>query len=753
MAPLRPAALLCLLAAAARAAFAPTGPGGGGALFVPAVSPRDGNLMFVACDMGGVYRSADGGTSWSLLDKRQLRDAHRCPVLFHPQYAAWIYADGGGILKMSRDAGRTWTALCAQQPWGGEPLTALALDEGEPRLMFAGCSFGAYRSVDGGKTWGPCAGVTGRVAGFFVDPTTPVAHRIVVAGTSTGIFRSDDSGSRWRDSSAGLPSRAVRAFCGSGNARAGRVAMYALTPGQAVNGGYAGGCYRSADHGTTWQSAMGAGIDTAIAKADAWGADGIAQYPFLAVPHEMPDTAFVATPGTGYWPPHHGTVYRTDDGGATWRPLVLGDPRSHEAVGLEANITARGWLPVEAVWGLWNGSHGGLAVSAADPGHLVFTNDGELYQSHDGGATWAQAYTRPADPAAIPAPGQAWATTGLDVTSVWRAVFDPHAPGHVLLCETDIGLVRSEDGGASWRWSAAGSPWRNTCYDAVFDPEVPGLAWGGWSDQHDLPHWSQIEGPRGGGGVLVSRDAGVTWSLSGSGLPDAAVTALVLDRHSPKGHRSLWAASFGSGVFHSTDGGTSWKPCAAQPGYPGNRHAYGLALHPDGTLFCTVTGRREADRFPVAGGLFRTHDGGRSWEDLTQALALRWPGDVAADPRDSRVLWLGASAVPGLGQGGIYRTGDGGKTWKKVLDEAILPMELESYAHALFVTLDPAAPDTCYAGIMTHGLWVTRDAGRTWHEVPGLPHRACQRVAFDPAHPGELWVTTFGAGCWRGTPP
>ena len=54
-------------------------------MYAPAISPHDPNLLFVACDMGGVYRSADGGATWTMLDKRQLRDAACCPVVFHPR--------------------------------------------------------------------------------------------------------------------------------------------------------------------------------------------------------------------------------------------------------------------------------------------------------------------------------------------------------------------------------------------------------------------------------------------------------------------------------------------------------------------------------------------------------------------------------------------------------------------------------------------------------------------------------------------
>ncbi|KKL72621.1 hypothetical protein LCGC14_2083070, partial [marine sediment metagenome] len=60
------------------------GIGGGGGIFVPVSSPHDPKLMFCASDMSGVYRSADGGRHWRMVDFRQTRGSTSCRPVFHP---------------------------------------------------------------------------------------------------------------------------------------------------------------------------------------------------------------------------------------------------------------------------------------------------------------------------------------------------------------------------------------------------------------------------------------------------------------------------------------------------------------------------------------------------------------------------------------------------------------------------------------------------------------------------------------------
>lgn len=60
-------------------------------MLAPVASPHDLNLMFIACDMSGSYRSMDGGRSWRMLDKCHPRDAISCPPLFRPRDPNIVY--------------------------------------------------------------------------------------------------------------------------------------------------------------------------------------------------------------------------------------------------------------------------------------------------------------------------------------------------------------------------------------------------------------------------------------------------------------------------------------------------------------------------------------------------------------------------------------------------------------------------------------------------------------------------------------
>ena len=724
--------------------FEVTGLGGGGAMYSPAASPHDSKLMFVSCDMGGFYRSEDGGRAWRMVDAEQMRSATSCRPVFHPNDPNVVYAYGDGALKSSGDRGVTWTSLPASAPWGGEAVVELEVDPTNPDRMFAGTDQAAYVSTDGGRTWSVCSGVTGAVVGFHVDASTPEALRACYIGTSEGVYRSDDGGRTWAGASSGLPWRGLRGFCGATDASSGQTALYCTIPSKAVGGQFAGGVYRSMDGGRSWQPAMGQGINTRLGKVDEYGGGDIAEYYLVAAAAQTPNTVYVTNNGTGYWPPYHFTVYRSDDGGAIWRYIYTGDPRSDER-----NVEV-GWLVYQTNWG-WGGRHTprGFNVNRGNAGQAMYTNGGEIYITEDGGRTWFAGYTQQAPGQGAPGKGQRWVSAGLEVTTVWNYVFDPHDRNRTYIAYTDIGFARSEDRGETWYHSVTGSPWTNTFYDVVCDPDRPGVLYAAASNQHDIPHWTNIETIRPTGGVVMSEDYGGTWQKISGGLPEAPATSVCIDPTSPAGDRTMYVALVGQGVYKTTDGGRTWTRKSNGLGQAGNMHAWLVRRTGDGTLYCTVTGKRQGLQFDVPGGLYRSVDGGESWAIAHPGLTLHWAGGFAVHPEDAKTIFLAAATAPQKPEGGLYRTRDGGATWQQVVRDGDLPGS-PSYIQAFFVTVDPRHPERVYFSTTAHGLWLSRDGGDRWEKIEGLPFRSAHRIAFDPEDADRMWISTFGGGGWTG---
>ncbi len=209
---------------------------------------------------------------------------------------------------------------------------------------------------------------------------------------------------------------------------------------------------------------MGGGINTGLKKADGYGMDDVAQYRFVECAENAPLTVWTTTRGTGYHSPHHWTVYRSDDAGATWRYTFTGSP-----VFAAKNCSVLcGWGAWERSWG-FGGPPTGFSVCAANRDAATYTNYGELFITLDGGRSWYNGFCRTAD-GGPEEKHKYWTSTALTVTTCWEVVFDPHRPGYACIAYTDIGFARSEGWGRPWRWSARGWPWSNTFYGVICTP-------------------------------------------------------------------------------------------------------------------------------------------------------------------------------------------------------------------------------------------------------------------------------------------
>ncbi|MHC4252083.1 MAG: WD40/YVTN/BNR-like repeat-containing protein, partial [Planctomycetota bacterium] len=607
------------VARAKRIAWEPVGFSGGGGMFTPAISPADPKLMMINCDMSGAYISENGGRDWRMLNCNQVRGNTRVKPGLHPTNPDVIYTARWGQLLVSRDRGRTFEKSGSiRDSFQGE----IAISPDRPGLMLSGGSGGGvYRSVDAGRSWKKVPGPQGTVIGFHFDRTNE--SRTVFVGTGKGIWRSDDLGATWTEKTNGLPWKEVQGFDGGSSARGRIVILYCTVASRKQNGKFAGGIYRSMDRGESWQWAMGAGTNRDTKMTGQWGAGDISQYVQVLCADARPMTVYVCNTSTGFSPPQTDTVYRSDDGGRTWRLTFFEDPRFRQynvAPNYVTASTGQCYKGGEAPFG--------AAICEADPRRIIMTRS-QAFTTRDGGTSWFNAHTYP-PPGVRPGRGTSWVCNGLVITTTWHYYRDPHAPRRHYIAYTDLGMGRSLDGGRTWiKWEKnKWAPWRNTCYEMVFDPDIPGRIWGAFSNVHDIPNdniISERHGHARPGGVCVSTDFGESWKVEAKGFPAKPVTSIVLDPRSPRGRRTLYAGVFSEGVYKSTDDGRTWALKKKGLGHPKNMRVYRVILHKDGALFAIICAKRPGRGAPLMRegvGLYRSTDAGESWQWINASRPL-----------------------------------------------------------------------------------------------------------------------------------
>ena len=760
------------------------GPGGGGTTTHPAISPHDPDVALEACDMTGSYITRDGGRSWRMFNLGTVATA----FAFDPINPLVIYA-GASALFRSDDAGTTWKMVLpdparntAAHGWGdhaetiyttddplypgGQDVTihAIGVAEASPAQVVVAIqarrpgppgssqpeTTAILTSNDRGATWSSLGEIPPqRVFAIWFEqrPGAPAVRLLA----ESGVF--SRAGDAWRKGPVppGLP------FDSGSVGRdpaTGTTILYATRPlARAIEGGpVAGGVYVSTDGGAAWREANAglAGLipPRTVPGGRTWGpAEG--SWPRLgpvsaSARHGL--TAYVGLRGLrgkdGAGKTFNG-VARTADGGRTWAIV-------HREADAPASNYKASWIETRAVEdgeSVWLDAPYDLAAAPGDPLVCHVTDLFRTYRTADGGRSWAQVNS-----AAAPT-GDGWVSRGLDVTTHYGVVSDPFDPRRLLVPTTDIGLFRSDDGGASWVGSSTGIPkaWRNTAYWVAFDPEVKGLAWGAFSGTHDLPRpkmWRRTDPASFEGGVAVSTDGGAHWTPSNGGMAESAITHVIVDPRSPRGQRVLYAAAFGRGVYKSVDHGRTWalRNEGLAPDPRRQPFAWRLAQDPAGVLYLVVARRSERGRIGDAddGALYVSRDGAGHWTALPLPAGTNGPNGLTIDPRDPHRLYLSAWGVAAPGGdtgGGIFISEDGGASWRRAAADA---------QHVYDVTIDPRNPDVMYACGFDQAVLRSADRGETWHRIGGYDFKWGHRVAIDPADPGSIYVTTFGGGVWHG---
>ena len=255
---------------------------------------------------GGVFKSANGGTSWTAV----LTSTEVLALAIDPSTPATLYAGTfGGVFKTT-NGGDSWTAVNS-----GLTNTTLdsplAIDPSTPATLYAGASGsgGVFKSTDGGMIWTNVGSFsTGltvtQVLALAIDPSTPAT---LYAGTGNffslggGIFKSINGGTSWTsvgNVSTGLPATPVLALAIDPSTPA---TLYAGTGNSVLLGLQTGGIFKSANGGTTWTAASSGLTDTNVFA--------------LAIDPSTPATLYAGT---------YDGVFKGTNGGTSWTAVNFG---------------------------------------------------------------------------------------------------------------------------------------------------------------------------------------------------------------------------------------------------------------------------------------------------------------------------------------------------------------------------------------------------------------------------------------------
>lgn len=252
------------------------------------------------------------------------------------------------------------------------------------------------------------------------------------------------------------------------------------------------------------------------------------------------------------------------------------------------------------------------------------------------------------------------------------------------------------------------------------------------------------------GGIFKTTNNGVTWrpvfdeagpTLSIGDMALAPSDPLIVWVATGESNGEQQAASWGNGVYRSLDGGETWE----HMGLSDTRSIHRIAIHPDNPdiVFVAAPGHRWGPN--EERGLFRTLDGGLSWQKVLYINENTGVVEVAME-ENGRVLYAAAyqrrrhawGNLTGGPDSGIYRSMDGGTTWKKL--GGGLP---EGTLGKIAIAIAKSSPNVVYASIgdSDGGLYRSEDRGETWARVNDLRTSYWYgNIYVDPVNENKVWT-------------
>lgn len=684
-----------------------------------AFNPNNPNTLYIGTVAGGVWRSRDGGTTWTPLFDRQLLmgigdpgcvavDPNNTDTIYAGTSARWLLGDANptyfnanqaaqGLYK-STDGGSSWIQLGSGFPasntgnalgtFFGTNINVVIVDPASSGTLYCATQNGVWISGDGGQNWTQGTGSFGDVRTLVLDATSPLASRILYAGISNrGVFTSNNGGASWTSILTGS-TPVVASAVGASPHGFGKVVVALAPPTSPPNpggvqviyvslqgtGGAADpvGLFLTTNQGFNWTQATATGLPTRT--------QGGYSYHMGVDP---------ASPGDGVNDIiYFGTVTQarsTNSGGSFASMSGI-----HSDTHTWAFVPQTGGTPTT----VYVGTDGGISVS---------TNNG---------ATWASLNSG-----------------GLQTGLFYNVDVRPDATASVLigaLQDNDIETTKTATS-PGWLGAIGGDGW-----NAVYDGQIAGQTYataGYFSNPCTR--------------VFVSNNDGVNYSdITPWGTTSDGGCYLAPLATDPSNGGVVYVSG-SQNLWQSQNGGTTWRILNSFGSTgpidvaPANGNNVVIAI---GTSVFVSTNALATS--------------GVAFTNITRNLPGRSVSLARFDPADPTVIYAVLGGFNGAGGNGhVFRTTIGGTSWTDLSPVVgSLNEQLDTPFNAIAMD-GTTTPTTLFVGTDL-GVLRSVDGGNSWSILDDLhfPRAQVSDLVFNPLA-GVLVAATYGRGVFKFSPP
>ena len=580
-----------------------------------AFDPNNASIIWAGAADGGIWKSTSGGSSWSPAEDQLPTLAVGC-IATHPTNSNILYIGTGegsfngdailgvGVLK-STNGGSTWSQTgLSWQLSQGQAVNRMVINPSDPNVLVAAARAGAYRTSDGGTTWTRTLGSSGTwdAKDIVMDPSNTnnlyVALGYPWGNSNNGVYKSTDNGMSWTKLTNGLPTSTSMGRISLGISRSNSSTLYAGIANTIANGSTLLGIYRTTDGGDTWTLQSSSPNHY---NGQGWYNNVIAVDPLNA--------STVYSGGT--------PLYKSTNDGVSWTAITGSVHVDFHAIAFNA-----GTLYVGCDGGIWKSTNGGSSWSDLNAGLVTmqFYKMGSDFNNSNKamGGTQDQGTNEYSG-------SQTWTKRlGGDGGEV---VYD-YSNSNIAYGEYQNGYhLKTVNGGSSW---------------SAINNGVPSGPWVTPFTMNPVDH--NVLYTIGSGDLYTTSNGGTNWSLLFNATESFSTDIQV----APSDAQVIYACGYNA-IYQSTNSGTSFSKISST--LPASSIT-AMAVHPtqSSALFVTNGG------WSATSHVFKTVDGGGSWQNVTNNLPNVPCNSIVIDPSNPSIVYVGTDL-------GVYASTDGGTSW------------------------------------------------------------------------------------------